>query len=238
FIKLDHNQPGPGGTFMFALDSAAAVQIYYRNNNGTAIDTGVLQLPSILHAAQITHSYAGTAVQTELGNTTTSRKLVYLQGLGGLRAKISFPYLKNIIKTLGSDIVVNRAELVITANPGSTVPFMPARKLALYRYDLANQRALIEDASPSDPRTFGPTGFGGFYNAQTQQYHFLITAYVQDLMRGLTSDLGTFIGVVPNDLGIGVAATAQVDGRTVAVGADKTSPVRIKLNIIYTKIAK
>ncbi len=237
YVTLDKNQSGPGGTFMFALDSAAAVQIYYKNNAGTAIDTVVLSLPSTLHAAEIKHTYS-PAIQTELNNTTTSRKTFYLQGLAGLRAKISFPYLKNIVKTLGTDIVINRAELVISANPGSTIPFMPIRKLAIYRYDLANQRTLIEDAAPSDPRAFGPTGLGGFYNAPTQQYHFVITAYIQDLMRGLAPDLGTFIGVVPNDLNNGVATTAQVDGRTFAVGADKTSPYRLKLNIIYTKIAK
>jgi len=237
YITLDKNQSGPGGTFMFELDSAAAIHVYYKNNAGTAIDTAILILPSILHAAEIKHTYS-PAIQTELSNTTTSRKTFYLQGLAGLRAKISFPYLKNIVKTLGSDVVVNRAELVITANPGSDIPFMPIRKLALYRYDLANQRTLVEDAAPSDPRAFSSAGFGGFYNAPTQQYHFLITAYIQDLMRGLTPDLGTFIGVVPNNLSNGIATTALVDGRTFAVGADKASPYRLKLNIIYTKIAK
>ncbi|MDB4924511.1 DUF4270 family protein [Mucilaginibacter sp.] len=237
YITLDKNQSGPGGTFMFALDSAARIQIYYKNYDGTAIDTASVSLPSILHAAEIKHTYS-TTVQAELNNTTTtSGKAIYLQGLGGLRTRISFPYLKNIVKSLGSNIVINRAELVITAAPGSTIPFMPVRKLTIYRYDLANQRALVEDATPGDPRAFGTTGFGGFYNAPTQQYHFLLTAYIQDLLAGAT-DHGTFIGVVPNNINNTIAATAQVDGRTFAIGTDKTSPYRIKLNLIYTKIAK
>ncbi|MDB5116958.1 MAG: hypothetical protein JWQ79_2450 [Mucilaginibacter sp.] len=236
YITLDKNQPGTGGTFMFALDSAAAVQIYYKNNDGTVIDTAVVSLSSTLHAAEIKHTYSA-AIQTALASRT-SGKSVYIQGLGGLRAKISFPYLKNIIKTIGSDIVINRAELVITATPGSAIPFMPLNKLSMYRYDLANQRILVQDAATGDPRSFGATGFGGFYNAPTQQYHFLLTAYIQDLMRGVTTDMGTYIGATTNDLSGDVSATAQVEGRTFAVGADKTSPYSMKLNIIYTKISK
>ncbi|MDB5031587.1 DUF4270 domain-containing protein [Mucilaginibacter sp.] len=243
YITLDKNQSGPGGTFMFALDSAAAIQIYYKNFDGTAIDTASVSLPSVLHAAEIKHTYS-TTVQAELSNTTTPGKGIYIQGLGGLRTRISFPYLKNIVKSLGSNIVINRAELVITAAPGSTIPFAPVRKLTIYRYDLANQRALVEDAtSPGDPRAFGAATFGGFYNAPSQQYHFLLTAYIQDLLSG-GADHGTFIGVVPNDTNNTMAVTAQVDGRTSAVGpdnaagADTRTPLRIKLNLIYTKIAK
>ncbi|HTH83547.1 MAG TPA: DUF4270 family protein [Mucilaginibacter sp.] len=235
YVTLDKNQAGPGGTFMFALDSAAAIQIYFRNYDGTAIDTAVISLPSTLHASEIKHTYS-TAVQTELANTTTNRKTFYLQGLAGLRSKISFPYIKSLIKTIGANIAVNRAELVITVVPGSTIPFAPLPKLAMYRYDLANQRILIQDAAQGDPRAFGATAFGGFYNPPTQQYHFLITGYIQDLLRGVTTDLGTFIGPVAPDLSGVVGATPQIDGRTVAVGFDKSSQYRIKLNLYYTKL--
>jgi hypothetical protein len=237
YVTLDQNQTGPGGTVMFALDSAASVQIYYKHSDGTVIDTGILVLPSVTHAIEVKHTRSA-AVQTELANTTTGRKTFYIQGLGGLRTKISFPYIKNIIKTIGGDVVVNRAELIITPMPGSTVPFAPLPKLSLYRLDLAKQRQYVQDASPSDARSFGQTILGGFYDKQQQQYHFVITAYIQDLMSGKSQDYGTYIGASILTQQPTIGATAEVDGRTLAVGFDTASPYRIKLNLFYTKVVK
>jgi hypothetical protein len=236
YVTLDKNQSGPGGTFMFMLDSAASVQVYYRNVNGSVIDTGVLVLPSSLHAAEIKHARS-TTINTALASTTNS-KTFYLQSLGGLRSRISFPYIKNVLKTIGNDVIINRAELVVTAAPGTTIPFAPLPKLAMYRYDLANQVQLIQDAASGDPRYFDAATTSGFYITQDQNYHFLITGYIQDLMRGKTVDYGTFIGPVVPTNAVSVFPTAQVDGRTVAVGFDTASPYRIKLNLFYTKVVR
>jgi hypothetical protein len=242
YITLDKTgTTGAGGTLMFALDSAVNISVYYKAVSGSTIDTAQVSIPSTLHAAQIKHTYT-TAIQTELNNTKTSRNTFYLQGLAGLRAKISFPYLQNIVKTIGSDVVLNRAELVITPVAGSTIPFAPIPKITMYKYDIAHQRALLEDAITTDPRSGGVNVFGGFYSTTLQNYHFVITAYIQDLMRG-APDYGTFLGPVDINsatagTAVDIAATPETAARTFAIGTDKTSPYRIKLNIIYTKIAK
>ena len=59
-------------------------------------------------------------------------------------------------------------------------------------------------------------------------------------MNGKTIDYGTFIAPVDttNTTTVDIAPTPQTAGRTIAVGTDKNSPYRIKLNIIYTKINK
>jgi hypothetical protein len=113
----------------------------------------------------------------------------------------------------------------------------------MYRLDIAHQRAQIEDGSSGDPRSGGVGTFGGFYNANQKEYHFVLTAYLQDQLLGKTIDYGTYIG--PIDINsstattqVDILPTAQVASRTVAVGSDKTSPYRIKLNIIYTKVAR
>ncbi|MEO8884625.1 MAG: DUF4270 family protein, partial [Mucilaginibacter sp.] len=202
------------------------------------VDTAMVSLPTTSHAVEIKHTYSA-AVQTELNNTNKSRPVIYLQGLAGLRAKISFPYLKNILKTIGSDIVLNRAELIITPNPGSEIPFAPIPQISMYRYDLAHQRAPVEDASSADPRVLDYGYFGGFYSTTTKNYHFTITAYIEDLLRGRTVDYGTFLGPVDaDDRQLSYAATPTTAARTFAIGTDSTSPYRIKLNIIYTKLAK
>jgi len=241
---------GAGGTFMMALDSGVNMTVYYKNINGSTIDTTTVSLPAAtVHAVQIKHTYS-TAVQTELSNAKTgSRNAVYLQGNAGLRAKISFPYLKNLAKTLGTNYVINRAELVITPVSGSVIPFPPLPQINMYQYDIALQRTYLQDANAADPRSQGLTVFGGFYSTipigyvtpSIAGYHFVITGYVQDLMRGATLDYGTYIGAVQPTSAISsayLAPTAQISSRSVLIGTDKTSPYRMKLNIIYTVLPK
>jgi len=244
YVTLDQAQTGPGGTFMISRDSAQ-VKVYFKVRKTTegveTIDTTYITLPSAVRAAEISHKYAGTVIETELNSTQKARGNFYLQGLLGLRAKIQLPYLKDIITKVGSDIIVNRAELVISTQPGSTFPYEPLNSLMLYRLDLANQRINIQDNSATDPRS--NASYGGFYSLTKKEYRFLVTAYVQDLMRGKVVDYGAYIGATdnPGNSYFGdVAPNPQLEGRTAAVGFDKDapSPYRIKLNIIYTKVAK
>jgi hypothetical protein len=239
YITLDKAQStGAGGVIMvLGQEPMATIDIFYRRTAGSTIDTAKVTLASNVHAAEVKHVYS-TAVQTELSNTSTSRNVFYMQGLGGLRAKIKFPYLKNIIKNLGTDIIVNRAELIITPDPASLVPFAPAPRLNIYRYDIAHQRAPVQDIA-ADPRAIGFGVFGGFYTAVQKNYHFTITAYIDDLIRGKSVDYGTFLGIVdPTDAQLQLGATATSAARTFAIGSNLTSPYRIKLNIIYTRLAK
>jgi hypothetical protein len=223
---------GPGGTFMFSTSDS--LNVYYRTTNGTTIDTAMVTLPITTHAAQIKHTSSPT-ITAEFNNTTSSRNLIYLQGMASTKVRVKFPYLKNL-----GNIVVNRAELVVT--PSTTLPIptyvTPLPKLALYRYDIARQIVELEDANSSDARFISPAVFGGYYATTLNSYHFVITGYVQDLINGKTVDYGTFLAPVDttNKTSVDINPTTQANGRLIAVGSNKSSPSRIKLNIIYTKI--
>ena len=211
-------------------------------NNGS-IDTTTIKLPITKLSAAYSHTYS-TTINAELANTTTSGNAVYFQGLSGLRAKIKFPNIlanvRNDLLKRDSDIVLNRAELVITPNPGSAIPYRPLPRLTMYQLDIAKQRIAVQDASTTDPRALGPGVFGGFYSSKTNTYHFIITGYLQDLLLKKTVDYGTYIAPADtlNKTSVDITATPSIAARTVATGTDKSSATKIKLNIIYTKIAK
>jgi hypothetical protein len=242
YITLDKSKTtGPGGVFMIKSDTLA---VYYRANNGSTIDTAVVNLPVSHIAAQVKHTYSAT-IQAELNNNTSTRGTVYLEGLSGLRAKISFPNLlvnlRNNLLKKDSDIVLNRAELVITSVAGTDIPYKPAPRLTMYRLDLAHQRMVVEDANIGDVRSGGPGVFGGYYSPTLKNYHFIVTAYMQDLLSNKTVDYGTYVAPIDTaSTGYGVAPTPvllSTGARAVAGGgANTTSPYRIKLNIIYTKV--
>jgi hypothetical protein len=239
YITMDPTgTQGAGGTFMFSL--ADSLNVYYHTINGTTIDTAEVSMPlSQVHAVHIVRT-PSAAVTAALANNSPNN-VIYLQGLAGLRAKISFPYLKNLISTIGSNIAINRAELVITPLPGSTIPLSAEPKLTMYRYDIARTPIELQDAS-SDPRSGGIGVFGGYYNRAKNEYHFIITGYIEDLMNGYSVDYGTYLATIDtsNTSTVDIDPTVQTAGRTVAIGTvtDKNSPYyasRIKLNIIYTK---
>ena len=247
YITLDKTgTTGSGGTIM--LSNADSVTVYCKISNNGVIDTTTIKLPLSQVAASIKRSPSATisnaTVSDDKANTSPSANVFYLQGLAGLRTKISFPNLlvnlRNELSKTGEDIVLNRAELIITAAPGSYTQFRPLPKITMYKLDIAHQRVLLQDATPSDPRSQGVGSFGGFYNSKTNQYHFIITAYLQDLLLKKTTDYGAYLAPVDtlNRSSVDYTATPSIGARTVAVGSDKTSQYRIKLNIIYTKIKK
>ncbi|HEX3385257.1 MAG TPA: DUF4270 family protein [Mucilaginibacter sp.] len=243
YITMDQpGTQGAGGTFMFKLTDS--LNVYYHTINGTTIDTASVALPlSQAHAAHIMRT-PSSAVTSAIAHNSPNN-VIYLQGLAGLRAKISFPYLKSLLTTLGSNIVLNRAELVVTPMQGTTIPFSAQPKLTMYRYDLARTPVEVEDASTSDGRAGGIGVFGGYYNRVKNEYHFIITGYIEDLMNGYSVDYGTYLATIDttNTSTVDINPTPQTAGRTVAIGTvtDKSSPYyasRIKLNLIYTKTSK
>ena len=241
YLTLDKTgTTGAGGTIM--LSNTDSVNVYCKITNNGIIDTTTIKLPITQFAASIQRGFS-TTIKAEQANKA-SGNVFYLQGLAGLRTKISFPNLlanlRNDLAKRDSEIVLNRAELVITPAPGSYTQYRPLPKITMYKLDIAHQRLLLQDATPSDSRSQGVGSFGGYYSSKTNQYHFVITAFLQDLLLKKTSDYGTFIAPIDtlNKSGVDYTATPSIAARTVAVGSDKTSPYRIKLNIIYTKIKK
>ena len=255
YIKLDKTKTtGEGGIIM--LKDSSQIAIYYKQNTGSAIDTSSVVLPITRTATQIAHTYPA-AIQTELRDTATSRNLFYLQGLAGLRARVKFPnLLLNLRAALlknNMDLVINRAELVVTPLANFKNPYLPIipsplPQITMYRLDIAHQRTYIEDGSPLDGRSQGSAVFGGFYTPSKRNYHFILTAYCQDLLLGKTVDYGTFIAPVDAGTSTQITSsaylpTAQASARTVAVGtvaslSDSTYKYQMKLNIIYTKVKK
>lgn len=228
---------GTGGIAFFAMTtSGSQLEIYYKKRNATtstAIDTVGVNFPILTTsnpvAATVKHSYT-TAVATQLANPTVQYPITYLQGLSGLRNKIAFPRLPDLIKNLGGKVVINKAELVIDLSAGTDVsPFVPAPRLALYTYDLAGIRANIKDNA--NPTT---STYGGYYDPTKKTYTFIVTARLQDLLDGKTVDYGTYLSTSSStefDLNPPITSAARS-----IIGSFSNPTNKVKLNIYYTKI--
>ncbi|RYF19385.1 MAG: DUF4270 domain-containing protein [Flavobacteriales bacterium] len=241
---------GNGGLMFFDFTSTNSSVVFYykhRNNTTSATDTTSVSFPITSSsgyrvAATVKHDYSGTEIGTQLANPTVQYPITYLQPLAGLKNKISFPYLNQFATNVGK-VAINKAELVIDLSSGSdALPYGPAPRLSLYRYDIAENRVNLPDnnagstTAAGDPRNQG--AFGGYFNAVTRQYVFVVTAYVQDLLDGKIKDYGTFLAPTPNST-FSVFPSISTGARSV-IGSYKKAPNAgdniMKLNIYYTKI--
>jgi hypothetical protein len=241
YVTVNKSQSTGSGGVMFldlASDNISGLEIYYKSQNGTAIDTTMLnfkiQATAIAPvASNIIHNYAGTPVETQLNNPNQQFSTTYVQGLGGLRTKVSFPDL-NKLKELGS-ITINKADLIIDVE-GGAAPFTPSPRLILYRTDIANQRQPVPDLSSSDARAVLEGVFGGFYNSTSKRYTFSLTSYVQDIVSGKLKQYDTFIAPadIAADRVTAIFPSAITAGRSI-LGSKDNPLYKMKLNIIYTK---
>jgi len=253
------NSTGKGGIMFFDFTGANAnVQIYYKRQNAsstTETDTVAVSFPIASTtgpiAATVTHDYTGTPVKTQLDapNPATPYNVTYLQALAGVRNKISFPSLSKFIErakggNAKAKIVINKAELVVNLNNGTDVaPFMPAARLALYRLDIAGQRANIPDndaptQTSGDPYRYAGSelAFGGFYDTTNKRYVFTVTSYLQDLVDGRTEDYGTYLAA-SSLTEFNIAPAISSSARSVInTKSPATGNKGIELKIYYTKV--
>lgn len=249
YVQINKSGFSANGGLMF-FDFAGVnsnLTLYYKKKNATtptAIDTVSVDFPIANSvgavAASIKHDYTGTAIATQLSTPNQQYGVTYLQPLAGLKNKISFPYLSKFASEAGK-IVINKAELVIDISSGTDIkPFAASPRLALYKYDIAEQRKNLIDNSPETSlRALDPTVFGGYYNAVKKQYVFVITSHIQDLITGKAKDYGTFLAPTPINEFQYLSPSLTTGARAV-IGSFKKNPAigdnRMKLNIYYTKI--
>ncbi len=115
--------------------------------------------------------------------------LIYVQSMGGLKVKLEFPDINEILGT--DNIVISKARLVIPVLENSTEMFSPPTNLNLrYITDSGSDEYLPDLYSNG---VFYNEYFDGVYNTTINAYEFNIAIYVQDLINGGLPDKGIYL---------------------------------------------
>ncbi|NLN96481.1 MAG: DUF4270 domain-containing protein [Bacteroidales bacterium] len=149
------------------------------------------------------------------GDTTLGSNKIYLQPLGGVKTYLRFP----TITSLGTDISINEAKLILTDNDPSAGFTQPPRLSIGKLTDDKGKTTILDDQFE------GETYFGGYY--KDSEYTFRLSRYVQD--RILNKDAEDF------GLTLLVPAASSVPHRVVLNGTN-TDAGKIRLVITYTKL--
>ncbi len=235
YLKASKQNSQIGGIGFFNLgasDVTSRMDVYYSNKNSSGgRDTLTASFNLAGAAPAIKHDYTGTPVEEQLEDPSKSYSTVYVQPMGGLKTKITFPDLKKL-KELGT-LAINKAELVVNVEDGTTNPLEPSQALTIYQTDIAGQRQVLPDQ-------FSYWG-GSLYDSDKKRYIFNVSTYVQRILSGQTEQYPIYI--IPANLRFisqqsqNISPIANTAERSVLSG--KGTPDhsgRIKLNIYYNKL--
>ncbi len=160
------------------------------------------------------HNYSSTNIDT---TGTKDDSVVYVQSMGGVKAKIKFPYINNWSDS--GAISINKAELVIKVEDNTTNDYAPPTKLLLT--EIINQEGEIDLL---DDQYVGEDYFDGSYDSESNTYKFNIARHIQQLIDG-KEDFGLYLFPADN----------RVSANRAILTSGKHSN-KMKLLITYSKL--
>lgn len=129
-------------------------------------------------------------------DSTLGKQNVFLKGLGGTKAVLRLPHLKNYSDSC--PISVNRAEVILKVDPtfASTIGTYDAPpQISLVALDATGKEIYVKDQFYSADIL----KFGGSYDATNKQYVFNIARHVQDIVSGKLENHGFNVVVAYTD---------------------------------------
>ncbi|WP_159521411.1 DUF4270 domain-containing protein [Sunxiuqinia indica] len=236
YVEPQDIENGGGLVRISTLSAGSNLTLFYSDHEAET-DTLIKQYTfsyginsSSARISSYTHDYSGTAFADQLGaNQSEPDSLIYLQTLGGLRAKINIPNLDDWKDSVQyGDYVINKAQLIFQvdtlASDYQTYSVPP--KLALFAIDETYQPG--EDEYLYFPYDYGvsPNLYGGFFYAEDATYRFNITNHLQAILENEE---------VTND-GFYLSTLYQNEQTRRVVLKGSTSHVGIRLGVTYTKL--
>ncbi len=155
------------------------------------------------------------------GQESLGQSDIYLQTMGGVRAKVLFPNLSHWTDTLeGCRLVVNEAKLILPANAALTDSIYKAPKnFVLVGFSSDTTTYLLPDYLE------GSSFFDGTYNSSKQSVSFRITEYLQHMIDGKKDNLG---------LSLGINGASYNASRYVINGPEATAGEKMRLVVTYS----
>lgn len=221
-IKVGVNNPsqanGEGAILYMDLnDSQSKVIVYYTEASTAkqlALPTGSTQS----RFSHFTHDYTGTAIASQLADSTLGNTFYYAQAMAGLKSIIDIKGINNL-NSIG-DIIINKAELYLPVQYFTTdIYTTPNNAFVFYTNDEGGISVTLDQLASS-------VTYGGSYDNVKKAYVFNIGRHVQRMLKGDVPNNGFVLNV----------SSASVSANRVILSG-RNSPNRAKpyLKVYYTK---
>jgi len=206
-----------------SLSTLSKLSLFYHNDTVDSLRFNLSVFPATTaRFNHFEHNNYGQASQdlrrqVVYGDTLAGQESAFLQAMGGLRAKIRFPYLPQWKDS--EKVAINEALLIIPCEGPSDLP--PPSQLYLKKITPSGGLTTLEDESQG-----GSSYFGGSYQTAHKEYGYRLNHYVQDLIQGKTTNEG---------LALLITGAAVRANRLVIHGpAHKAIPMQLRITYSYS----
>lgn len=202
-----HNSSNDSLQYDFLIDETAARYTYIDHN-------GYLDGSPDLKRQILNH------------DSTLGANKLFLQGLGGVKIKLRFPYMKDF----GKDhlIAINDA-LLMFSNMETDTTLAPPPQLSMFRQDSVGRISFLADEIE------GQNYFGGTYNKSSKTYFFRITQHIQKVIQHSYKNSFDLYILVNNPIKTDIPPfRVMLNGTNPSLPGALTNRFRLKL--IYTRL--
>lgn len=217
YITTDSTENG-GVLYFDMLSSHTKLTLYY--NDSLSFDFSIDSESGRVNT--FSHNYTGTLIADQLSNSLLGDSLLYVQAMGGVKVKLQFPYIDQLMKD--RNLVVNKAEIVLNVHDDLTLgTYTPPDYLFIMGAgEVAAITDIYQDASY----------FGGDYNSTEKNYTFNIARHIHEILYEDLSNDGLYL-IIPNNL---LLSGSVVSANRVVLGGFGNEGIQLKLNITYTEL--
>jgi hypothetical protein len=210
---------------IISLDLATAnslIKMYYHNDEDTTsiifeVSANCTRFQNYEHNG---YADAIPILKQQLeGNTSLGQEFLFAQGLGGVKIKIEFPYLKQSFNP--QKTILNDAQLII--GNSSTAKFFNNPTYVTLRG--------VGEAGTTNPSSIvdeneGADHFDGTYNGNSNSYRFRITRYIQQVLLGQVNNNGLHL-IIPS---------SGLNGARLVLNGASSPQSDLKLYMRFTKL--
>lgn len=187
YVTVDETAPfvdpnGGGILYWDTFRERSGMTMYYRNP--VTLDTLEYTFDIRSNTGKYTigdHDF--TTADMELldqleGNKDLGKQSLYVQALGGTKIRVTLPYMSQLADSV--NLALNKVELILPIREDEDFP--PPSRLFIFGLDEDEKLFLLPDQLDGL--------IGGSYNATNNEYRFVLTRYVQQILLGQREDFG------------------------------------------------
>ncbi len=200
------------------ISEKSVLRMYYKNSEDSAAQYDFILNNNCERVNKFNHNYNNTNIATSLNDTSSTK--VYLQSMGGVKAKLKFELPEELNS---KQIAINKAQLILTADDKI------ATQADKYPVPESLLIELIDNTEGFDAPIdyyLSSDYFDGKYNSETNTYTFNLTRYIQKIVNNEVENNGFYI--IPS--GNKISAN-----RLVVLNSGEN---KIRLKLFYTKLNK
>jgi len=213
-LYLTTEQVSDGGAIYYfspIAEDGMLLTIYFHNDSLDSLNYSFYITQNSAYFNLYDHDYTGTPVESYLQDSIVSGDYSYIQAAAGVKTIVDVSPVLTFRDS--GNVGINKAELILNVDTSSVNGLDPPERLLLEIVDDNDEFNAPVDYFMNDYY------FDGRYDATNGTYKFVITQYVQELLKGMTTY--TKLRIFPE-------ATKTITRRVVLKND-------YKLKIVYTK---